>query len=436
MELPFSVVEEFKKLKQEFPYHIILQSKNKSHYVYKQSTQWDKEKKKVRTTRAYLGKITDSGRFIKKAVREISSSEITQPDYEELSLDEKDKRLLTVLSMNARADLSFFGREIGLKPDETYRRVRSLEKKLGITYITEIDVEKLGYLKFLIMVKFLDTKPTIDEIKQTAEKEHNVQLALLVNGDYDAIFYAFIKNTESDKIVETIINLRVGALEKYPSRWYATPFYEHHGFVPVRNEFIDQIKKELKKREYAVLREINKNSIITFTDIDRIYRLDHIHSGYVFSSLKEKGIIKRATISVERLPIKYLGIIQEEIINEMKFRKKRKHSLEHISEEIYTPINKYILGGDIENPDGSLLFVPVFKDGELDSQIEKIKGLHLGLNIKAMIITSVLLGSLCFRRFDLKYSKQHAVLVDTYGVKNEKLADYESSDRSKIQKLD
>ncbi|MDE1825804.1 MAG: AsnC family transcriptional regulator [Candidatus Micrarchaeota archaeon] len=146
VELPKLVAEELKRLRREFPFYIVLQSKNGNHYLYKHSTKWDPQNKKVRTSRTYLGKITDDGKFLRKVLRGIEQKEMTVLPDDKMPLDEIDKTLLTVLSMNARADLAHYGRQLGMKPEEAYRRVKNLEKRFGITYITEIDVEKLGYL--------------------------------------------------------------------------------------------------------------------------------------------------------------------------------------------------------------------------------------------------------------------------------------------------
>ncbi|MDE1824949.1 MAG: hypothetical protein KGH61_05070 [Candidatus Micrarchaeota archaeon] len=435
MVLPIQINEEFNRLKKEFPFAIAVQSKGPHYYVYKQTSRWDKENKRVRSVREYLGKITEQGRFIRKAMRDIAIEEFPSPQTSTIKLDENDKKLLTILSMNARADLALYGRQMGLKPNEVYRRVGSLESQLGITYVTEIDVEKLGYLRYFIMVKFLDKKPTTDEIISAVQKVHAVQMALLVKGDYDLVFYTLIKNIESDKIVETIIDLRVGLLEKYESKWYTTPFYEHYGFVPIRDDFIEDMKHELKKREYAVLREINKNSILAFADIDRFYKLDHIHSDYVYSNLKSRGIIKRATISMNKLPIKYVGIIQEEIVNEKKFRAKRVSQLQHIIEDVSNLTNRYILGGNIENPHGTILFTPCFRDGELDSLIQKIMKLKNGLVLHTMIVTSVLFGTLCYRKFDVLHSRQNSILVDEYKINKGTISNYELSGKLRKTRL-
>ncbi|MDE1848141.1 MAG: hypothetical protein KGH61_04305, partial [Candidatus Micrarchaeota archaeon] len=171
-----------------------------------------------------------------------------------------------------------------------------------------------------------------------------------------------------------------------------------------------------------------------FAEIDRKYGLERMHSGYVYSTLKEKGVIIRATISMQKLPIKYIGILQQEIIDESEFRKRWELQLWQIIEDAGTPTNKYVLGGDIENPHGTILFAPVFSNGGLDVMVEKIRKQNSGIEIRQMIVTSILLGSLCYRKFDVKYSRQYAILVNTYGAKPERLAGYHMTGRGKEDK--
>ena len=82
---------------------------------------------------------------------------------------EAENRILTTLSMNGRATLKFIGKQIGLTKHPTYRRVRQIEEKYGIKYIAEIDVKKLGYLSFLVLIKFLGKIPLNDLTPPTTD---------------------------------------------------------------------------------------------------------------------------------------------------------------------------------------------------------------------------------------------------------------------------
>lgn len=455
MSVPLKVTEAYEKLKKEYPFYVALKKINGKYYLYKQTSHAD-ENKKVKVITEYLGRVKDDGVFIKKVISKDTELEnaktlilarggkVILPErteegkylpVKELMSDEIDKKILTTLSMNARASLAFMGRQIGLSQNATYNRVKQMEKKYGIKYLAEIDVEKLGYLKIFIMVKFTDKLPSKQELIEALEKEPRVQLAFLTKGDNDLVIYALAKNTNSMETIDTIVNLRTGELLKYPARWTAVPFYEHFGYVPLRDKFIDTLKEDLRKREYALLKELNKNGGENFTSIDKRYGFDLGRSQYTYYKLEKDGIIKRITMSMQKIPIKYTGMITKEIIDEDKFRKNRVLSLQDIIKDNNSPINKYSLTGDISNPDGSLLFIPELNEGTITSATESISQLDLGINLKMSIITDILVGTFCYRSFDILHSRQHKLLVEKYGFKESELLDYKETGRERRIRL-
>ena len=86
-----------------------------------------------------------------------------------------ESALLTALSMNGRISFNFLSDLAGIEHQPVYRRVKILEKRYKIRYTAEIDVEMLGYLKFLIMVKFDKKIPTDEEIISAVASEPKVQ---------------------------------------------------------------------------------------------------------------------------------------------------------------------------------------------------------------------------------------------------------------------
>jgi DNA-binding Lrp family transcriptional regulator len=454
MSTPLKVTEAYEKLKKEYPFYVALKKINGKYYLYKQTSHAD-ENKKVKVITEYLGRVKDDGVFIKKVISKDTELEnaktlilarggkVILPErteegeylpVKELMSDEIDKKILTTLSMNARASLAFMGRQIGLSQNATYNRVKHLEEKYGIRYMAEINVEKLGFLPLLIMVKFIDKSPSIKEVIDALKDESRVQLVFTTKGDYDLVIYALAKNVTSEETIDTVVKLRMGGLIKYPGKWYVTLFWKHSlGYIPLRDEFIDSIKDNLLKREYAILKELNKNGIMDFTEIDKKYGFDNGRSQYTYYRLKEKGIISRITISEQELPIKYVGVILKEIIDEKKFRKNRVNSLLDILDETNFPTTKYILTGDYGNPDGSILFMPIFNPGHLEANVEKLSSFDLGLNIRTWIITNILLGSFCFRKFDLAYASQYGPLEREYGIKRPTMVDYEITGKAKIR---
>ena len=90
--------------------------------------------------------------------------------------------------------------------------------------------------------------------------------------------------------------------------------------------------------------------------------------------------------------------------------------LESIISETGTPVNRYLLVGDIGSPYGVLFLFPVFRDGGVEEALKELSKTP-GMEIKDEIVTDVIIGRLCFRKFDNSYSKQNATLAGKFGRK-------------------
>src|SRR5208282_4016983 len=67
-------------------------------------------------------------------------------------------------------------------------RIRSLEKRLGITYRPKINLESLGYLYFIVFVKFRGSRPDPELLKREMESTASVQFAALTSSSrYDMV---------------------------------------------------------------------------------------------------------------------------------------------------------------------------------------------------------------------------------------------------------
>ncbi|MGI0060192.1 MAG: hypothetical protein ACREBJ_10545 [Nitrosotalea sp.] len=180
-----------------------------------------------------------------------------------------------------------------------------------------------------------------------------------------------------------------------------------------------------------MLRELDKNGKIDFTEIDKRYNFDRGRSQYTFYKLKETGVIKRITISMRKLPIKYIGIVFKTIVNGSKFREGRQNSISDLLEESKTQINKYIFVNDTFSPDGSILYMPVFNYDDLDKQIEKLSDMNLGIKLTSLAVTNIVLGDFSYRKFDNTYSEQQEILEKEYNIPKKERINYEESGRKK-----
>lgn len=434
MEIPERIREKFEMVKQKYPFYVTLNKINNRFYLYRRSSAWDKTTKRVISISEYLGRFTTEGAFLEKQKRNRQPKTAKQEvqhivEDESQIISNVDKKILSSLSMNGRISRSFLAKQLGMSEAGVLYKVKQLEGEYGIKYTAEIDIEKLGYLRFLIFVKFMDLIPSVDELTEVFAKNPRVQLAFLTKGDYDLIIYALAKNVNSEEVIDLIVSLRNTVLSKYRSEWRTTPFYEHFGYVPLRNEFIESLKGTLLDREYVILKVLNRDGSINFTDIDKEYSFDKGRADYTYHKLRENGIIKRITISMHKLPLKYIGIIFAEIIEENKFRNKRASALREIINEAEATTNKYVLAGDIANPDGYVDFIPIFHEGAFDTDLERIGKYGLGIRVSSSIVTTILTGNFCYRWLDIAHSKQYNILVDKYKLKPVEVVDYDETGR-------
>ncbi len=458
--LPLKIADSFERLKKEHPFRIVLKCINGKYYVYKERGIWLKDTHKTKIISEYLGRITDGGAYIKKkftakdnlenakAIVEEHGGEIIWhekteenplPVKQDLTATEIDLGLLTVLSMNSRLSAPKIAKIVGINEQAVYSRIKALEKKFGLKYILEVNLERLGYAPYLLLIKFRGNAPTTHELEKAFGSDPRIQFAATTKGNYDLIAYMLDTNA-----VQAIDNFRKllssTSLGRYGARWNLIPFATVYSFVPLRDEFIEIILKdkawkrtresmtprenELMQREFLVLKELNGNSTMNFSEIDEKHDLDKGTSRYSYEQLKAQGIISRPTMTMTNMQIKYLGVISIANIYEKKVEQNRYKFLFEVME--YGNIsNKYSLMGNIGMPDGGIMFMPVLSDGELDRTVMRVEKELQGSIVRGSVVTNALVGNLCYRRFDNDYSRQHKLLIDFGKLEPKKPADYE-----------
>ncbi len=452
--LPRAVLSTLHRLRQGKKHYITVKVIKGHFYAYEATSKHDRVRKKQVGLANYLGRITDEGMFIAAVKRTqpmdlsaplsslrpaysalVETHQTTQTSAEypvkQRKLDDKDKAILTALSMNGRITMSVLGRMVGLKESTTTYRVRKLEKTFGIKYITEIAPEKLGYQSVLMTAKFIDEKPSGRELKQAFESEPLIQLAVQTSGSYDLLAYALVRN--NDDVINLTTRLRLG-LARYGAEWSTGYIEDTYGTVPLRGAFIEMMKDRMLQREYALMKELNENGRCEFSEIDKKYGFDAGRSQYSYHKLKEDGTLRRVTMTMRNLPVRYVAAIFANIIYEEKLRKHREELLMSVKEEPNTPISKYLLVEDSETPNGAVFYLPVFEYDDLDRTVENISSLNLGMRIAALTITSILVGDFCYRRFDNAYSLQQSVLEKRYGHAPLERRNYEETGRIRKKK--
>ena len=435
MELPKRVRATFMRLKRESSRYIEIKRIKGYFFVYQSTSRWDKEKGMPVKVPVYLGRIYNNGAF-KEAARRKERKAAVQEEAQghddrshQLTLattirneriGRNERKILMALSTNGRIPMSMLGALVDIKETAALSQVRRLEARYGIRYIAEIDPAKLGYVQYLITVRFIGKLPTTEELRDVLAAEPRVQLALMIKGDYDLIIYALSKN------IEEVNFLVLGLRTKLPfeATWGTTPIIHGYGYIPMRPEFIETLKGAILTREYAVLKELSIDGKREFTDIDELYGFDRGRSQYSYHKLSEDGVIRRITICMRNTHIRYIAALFEDTVNWKQYTRNRDKSLLDIISEISHPLNKYLLIWDVINPDGTIFYIPVFDDDDLSRAVEARSRLDLGVLIRTSIVTSVIVGSFGYRNLDNTHSVQHEILVSKYGYSMPDRTDY------------
>lgn len=455
--LPEKILLALERLKAERKRYISLKAISGGYYAYESTSIWDKERRRVKKITHYLGKINDEGIFTPSNPRkgahitananrgalENRHFKLSKERYK-LVEDEMTQAILTALSMNSRIGLQRLGEMVGLKASAVEWQKRQLEKRYGIRYILEMDPERLGYFGYIALVKFKSRIPSSDEIYAVLGGEPHVQLVLLTAGKFDMLIYFLAKNARDlYYLVFTLQSLTL--FDRYPSKWYVTQHLSVFTYIPIRDEFFNLLAEKVWKRtkekampgdgallprEYIVLRELNRDGAMSFTEIDRKNRFGKGASRYTYYKLKQKGLLKRLSINMDGLPIKYTAIFQSGILYGKEFAKARKNLLlDIISDNMYT--NKYALVSDIGAPFGYMLVMPVMEDDELQKTEAYLNKAIKGTHTRKLVVTKVLIGSFCHRRYDIRYTNQYRLLVEEYKVlKPQPLVSYEDKEET------
>ena len=117
---------------------------------------------------------------------------------DQLELDDIDKKLLILLTKNARATLQELGEKLKVSWKTIDYRIKNLEKKeIIIGYRTNIDYKKLGYsnIKVLLYLKDL-TKEKENELLSYLKSLKNSIWIIKSIGKSDLEFEVLVKNRE------------------------------------------------------------------------------------------------------------------------------------------------------------------------------------------------------------------------------------------------
>ncbi len=419
-------------LKDELGSYIAARLINGRYYLYREWKERDDNgKQRMRTE--YLGKVDDSGTFRRKmsgyklnvenATRLIESlgGKVTMPERSTMQLAKEsvtDNRILTCLSMNARLSAKNIGKIVGVPAATAYAKTKKLEKDYGIDYTTQFLLAPLGYRAFMVFAKFLDKKPSAEELKKAFGKEPKIQYAASTKGEYDII--AYLLDSTSTEAAKTVLNLRSGLLGEYDAVFSTSSAAQKYGYVRLRDEFFgSELSKKvwhrsksatdlksghLLEREFILMRELNLDGRLNFSEIDKRHGFGSGTSTYTYKRLFEREIIRNATIDMKPQLIRYTGIIIIKRMNMSKYLKSANSLYADLVNDVSGPVGKYSLVCDVGAPDSVILFVPVYGNGSVDDIAASLASKLKGIEISTLAVSNELVGRICLRRYDNKHT--------------------------------
>ena len=236
-----------------------------------------------------------------------------------ITLDLKDKKLLTALDENSRYTNAQLARKVELsKPAIEYRIKRLQKNKVVFEYYTVLDITKLGYSQYKIYFKFQNTSPA-DEQKITDHwtKDKTSVWVGQIRGRWDLSVSILAKsNFEFGQSLSAFMNkFSKFILEKDILLTEYSPIYQREYLTKTKpKEFTYGIPSkiyELDETDKIILKAIVTNARIPIIDLAEKTNLTRDIINYRLKKLNKEGIINqyRCYLNLENIGINHYKII-------------------------------------------------------------------------------------------------------------------------------
>lgn len=228
-------------------------------------------------------------------------------------LDIKDKRILFELEQNSRQSLTKLSKKVGLKKETVFHRMKALEKR-GIikSYLTEVDIYKIGYQFYPILLKLQNTTPRI-------EKEI---LNYLRNNPYVAWLTKCEGAWDINLTLITSGNLELNSFMKEFMEKYSNYLYAKQVFITTEIHYFKkgfwlnrksgqtittqgESKIKLGDEELRLLRILSTGARKSLVDIGLKLKTNPKNIAYKIKNLEKKGVIQGSRILVDFSKIGY-----------------------------------------------------------------------------------------------------------------------------------
>ncbi len=231
---------------------------------------------------------------------------------EEIKLDRKDKKLLSLLDVDGRMNYSQLAKKTQMSKQLVKYRIERLEK-LGIIrgYFTLIDTSRLGLTTFRVYLKLRNIAPEKkNEILEYLKKQKHIWAIVLIAGKWDIALGISVGNIyEFYELWDNLLASHLEHIKDYKTSIYS-PIY-HYAKAYILGEKNTSKIRILGGREQAPFDEkdlqlliaISKNARISLLDLAEKVNISAELASYRLKQLEKRGIIQgyRAMIDVSKL---------------------------------------------------------------------------------------------------------------------------------------
>jgi Lrp/AsnC family leucine-responsive transcriptional regulator len=216
-----------------------------------------------------------------------------------INLDKKDRKILSLLMLNAKANLSELARQVELSKSNISRRISRLEREGLITgYHAFIDVSKIGLKSTIVLIKTQTLSTNKEEYIKKLILNKNIYALSENTGGYDLIIgFNYKDYNEKDKILDEILNKKI--IKNFESSNITTYFpkldYTKDIEAKNRQEKLDFDRKEVKidKIDMQILSELSKNCRISLVDLAEKLKITREIATYRIKKLTAEKVIAK-----------------------------------------------------------------------------------------------------------------------------------------------
>jgi len=232
-----------------------------------------------------------------------------------ISLDLKNKKILSMLAENSRLPASYISRKVGLSRDAVSYRIRVLSEKGVIQgYKSVIDVGKFGYDAYHVFIQLREPSPEVEtKIISKLKELFFIRAILKFSGKYDlelAIIARGLKEFEKhlgivlSECSEHLNDYEIAAITKsYVQRTLPRSFLEEKE-EKIPKPGSDEMPK-LDEKDKKIIRIVSNNANLPLYSIAEKTGLSADAVNYRLKKLVQSGVITRFIIALNYAALSY-----------------------------------------------------------------------------------------------------------------------------------